>query len=148
MNSSELAHKCGVWSRYWPHISTPFFLVGSQYDPVRSVTWRKGSSPIRWHRSWWVACTIQSGRSRDDICSSSLIAGWQPIRFSQVGNVMIKLLSYWLAGPRCEPVRSSQVSPLTIGPPLLLDVRSWWTANKISLTIKLFFYWLTVPARQ
>jgi len=33
VNSSELAHRCGVWSRYWPHIQTPFFIVDSQFDP-------------------------------------------------------------------------------------------------------------------
>ena len=33
VNSTELAHKCGVWSRYFTNIDTPFFLIGSQYDP-------------------------------------------------------------------------------------------------------------------
>lgn len=33
VNSTELAHKCGIWSRYFSHIETPFFLIGSQYDP-------------------------------------------------------------------------------------------------------------------
>jgi len=34
VNSTELAHKCGVWSRYWQYIETPFFVIGSQYDPI------------------------------------------------------------------------------------------------------------------
>merc|ERR550517_229903 len=33
VNSSELAHRCGVWSRYWSHIDTPFFILGTQFDP-------------------------------------------------------------------------------------------------------------------
>jgi len=34
VNSSELAHRCGVWSRYWSHIHTPFFILGTQFDPA------------------------------------------------------------------------------------------------------------------
>jgi len=34
VNSTELAHKCGVWSRYWEYIETPFFVIGSQFDPI------------------------------------------------------------------------------------------------------------------
>jgi len=34
VNSSELYHKCGVFSRYWEHIDTPFFLINSQYNPT------------------------------------------------------------------------------------------------------------------
>ena len=34
VNSSELYHKCGVFSRYWEHINTPFFLINSQYNPT------------------------------------------------------------------------------------------------------------------
>jgi len=32
-NSTELAHKCGVLSRYWPTISTPSMLIAPQLDP-------------------------------------------------------------------------------------------------------------------
>jgi len=32
VNSSELAHLCGVWSRYWTYIDTPFYILGSQLD--------------------------------------------------------------------------------------------------------------------
>jgi len=34
VNSTELAHRCGVWSRYWEYIETPFFVIGSQFDPI------------------------------------------------------------------------------------------------------------------
>jgi len=34
VNSTELAHKCGVWSRYWEYIETPFFVISSQFDPI------------------------------------------------------------------------------------------------------------------
>ena len=33
LNTSELYHKCGQFSRYWEYIETPFFLISSQYDP-------------------------------------------------------------------------------------------------------------------
>ena len=33
-NNSEVYHKCGVFSRYWQHIKTPFFLINSQYNPT------------------------------------------------------------------------------------------------------------------
>ena len=33
LNSSELYHKCGLFSRYWDHIQTPLFLISSQFDP-------------------------------------------------------------------------------------------------------------------
>ena len=33
LNTTELYHKCGVFSRYWEYIETPFFLISSQYDP-------------------------------------------------------------------------------------------------------------------
>ena len=32
---SEAAHVCGLFSRYWRHLATPFFLIASQYDPVQ-----------------------------------------------------------------------------------------------------------------
>merc|ERR1712117_724562 len=32
-NTSEVFHKCGVFSRFWQHVTTPFFLISSQYDP-------------------------------------------------------------------------------------------------------------------
>jgi len=33
-NNSELFYKCGVFSRYWKHVKTPFFLINSQYNPT------------------------------------------------------------------------------------------------------------------
>ena len=33
LNTTELYHKCGLFSRYWEYIETPFFLISSQYDP-------------------------------------------------------------------------------------------------------------------
>ena len=33
LNTTELYHQCGLFSRYWEHIETPFFLISSQYDP-------------------------------------------------------------------------------------------------------------------
>lgn len=34
ITGAEVFHKCGVFSRYWEHIDTPFFLINSQYNPV------------------------------------------------------------------------------------------------------------------
>jgi len=33
LNSTQLYHRCGLFSRYWEDIQTPFFLISSQYDP-------------------------------------------------------------------------------------------------------------------
>lgn len=33
-NTSEIFHQCGVFSRYWKHVTTPYFLISSQYDPT------------------------------------------------------------------------------------------------------------------
>lgn len=33
LNTTELYHKCGLFSRYWEYIETEFFLISSQYDP-------------------------------------------------------------------------------------------------------------------
>ncbi|XP_023339498.1 uncharacterized protein LOC111709817 [Eurytemora carolleeae] len=79
VNSSELAHRCGVWSRYWSYIETPFFIVGSQFDPYSfadnpcipdisdpeyeeyELAWRRGTAALyesilagRQDRSWFV----------------------------------------------------------------------------------------------
>jgi len=64
VNSREVAHKCGVWSRYWNYVQTPLFIVASQFDtnslpdpgclpPAESedytefeVAWRRGMAAI------------------------------------------------------------------------------------------------------
>jgi len=123
VNSSELAHRCGVWSRYRAHIDTPFFLVGSQFDPNSiaenpcfpdesdpdyeeyELAWRRGIAALyesilagREDRSWFVPDCRTHGYLDGDLADSRLGKLTVPmIENNKTTMSLGKALSAWLA---------------------------------------------------
>lgn len=121
-NSTELAHRCGLLSRYWPTISTPTMLIAPQLDPNL------------FHAN---PCAPDS----DDPEYSSYELAWRrgivALSESMTARIQTASASLSLFVPSCSSPSSTYLSSSTkMGVPIVRGNRDVTLANTLALWLR------------